>query len=166
MKVRTVQEMFAYNDWANNRILDAAARIDPTDWVQAGEMNHGSLRGILVHILAAEVLWRKRCLEGISPSQLISEAEFTTLVELRKRWQDEVGQMHRCLESLTDPDLYNVVHYQNTRGERFENYIWQLLVHVINHSTQHRSEAAVVLTALNTSPGDLDMIAFWREDMA
>jgi uncharacterized damage-inducible protein DinB len=38
--------------------------------------------------------------------------------------------------------------------------MWQLLLHVVNHGTQHRSEAAVLLTAAGLSPGDFDMVDF------
>ena len=40
---------------------------------------------------------------------------------------------------------------------------WQMLAHLANHGTQHRSEAAVLLTRAGRSPGDLDMIFFAQE---
>ena len=166
MNRSTVLELFLYNQWANGRILDSVERIDPDNWTQAGGMSHGSLRGILVHILAAEVLWRMRSLEGLSPTQLILESEFTRLSDLRMHWRDEDRQMQLHLDTMTDQDLQNVIHYQNTRQKHYENPLWQLLMHMINHGTQHRAEAAVVLTDFGASPGNLDMIAFWRENMA
>ena len=38
--------------------------------------------------------------------------------------------------------------------------IWQMLLHLLNHGTQHRSEAALLLTQVGRSPGDLDLIDY------
>jgi hypothetical protein len=34
---------------------------------------------------------------------------------------------------------------------------------VVNHGTQSRAEAGIALTLFDQSPGDLDMILFFRE---
>ena len=38
-----------------------------------------------------------------------------------------------------------------------------MLVHVANHGTQHRAEAAALLTVEGRSPGDLDLINYAEE---
>jgi uncharacterized damage-inducible protein DinB len=44
-----------------------------------------------------------------------------------------------------------------------QNTVWHVLLHVLNHNTQHRAEAAAMLTDLGHSPGDIDMLIYFRE---
>ena len=41
--------------------------------------------------------------------------------------------------------------------------VWQMLTHLLNHGTQHRSEAALLLTQAGRSPGELDLIVYLEE---
>ena len=59
--------------------------------------------------------------------------------------------------------LEEVIAYQTTSGSPQQNVLWQILVHLVNHGTQHRSEVALALTSLGRSPGDLDFILFRRQ---
>ncbi len=155
--------LFDYNDWANARVLNAAARLTSDQFTAPAGLSHGSVRGALVHILGAEMVWRLRCAEGISLSALPGEQDFPTVDVLRARWQDEEHQMRAYVGSLTDEALEQTVSYKNTKGTPFQNVLWNLLVHLVNHGTQFRGEAGVALTHYGQSPGDLDLLLFFRE---
>jgi uncharacterized damage-inducible protein DinB len=158
--------LFDYNYWANARVLRASARVSPEQFTAPARVSHGSLRGTLAHILGTEIVWRMRCQEGISPTAVPNESEFSSLESLVQRWQSEEQAMRGFLSSLNDEDLTRTIRYTTTRGVPFENVLWNLLVHVVNHGTQFRAEAGVVLTEYGQSPGDLDLLVFIREPKA
>jgi uncharacterized damage-inducible protein DinB len=70
--------------------------------------------------------------------------------------------MRKYLAGLTDEALAGNIEYTRTEGTHFKTPLWQILLHVINHGTQSRSEAAVLLTQYGHSPGDLDYMVFLR----
>ena len=72
--------------------------------------------------------------------------------------------MRSYLDGLTDDDLDGIITYSRAENKTYETPLWQILVHVINHGTQSRSEAAVLLTQLGHSPGDLDYMIFLRDN--
>ena len=131
-------------------------------FVTPARLSLGILRGALAHALATEIVWRLRCQEGISLSAVPAESEFPTLEALQTRWAEEERKMRGYLAPLTDAALGATLSYKNTRGDQFENVLWHLLTHVVNHGTQFRAEAAVALTEYGRSPGNLDLLAFLR----
>jgi uncharacterized damage-inducible protein DinB len=71
--------------------------------------------------------------------------------------------MRAYLGSLSDQDLYGLARYLIPSGIVRERVVWHCLVHVVNHGTQHRSEAAALLTSYGQSSGDLDITVFLNE---
>jgi len=162
MNKQDIQLLYKYNHWANTRILNAASNLTPEQFLAPASFPHQELRDTLTHVLFAEWLWRNR-LQGESPTHRFKPEDFPTFDSLRARWLEEEKELNIFVESLTDKKLSGTFQYKTTRGEVMENIFWQVMAHLFNHGTQHRSEAAAILTELGQSPGDIDLIVFLRE---
>lgn len=162
MNKQDIQLLYKYNRWANTRILNAASNLTPEQFLAPASFPHRELRGTLTHTLFAEWLWRSR-LQGESPTHHFKPEDFPTFDSLRSRWREEEKAMNSFVQGLTDEKLSSIIQYKTTKGVVMENVFWQVMTHVVNHGTQHRSEEAAILTELGQSPGDIDLIVFLRE---
>ena len=163
MQKTDILSLYAYNRWANRRIQQATQHLSTAQFLAPAPVSYGSLRGTLVHHLGVEWIWRIRCQQTISPPSLPPEEQFPTFETLQTRWREEDDAMQAFLVGLDDEAINSVLLYTNMKGVQCETVLWQILFHVVNHGTQFRSEAAVVLTSYHHSPGDLDYMVFVRE---
>jgi uncharacterized damage-inducible protein DinB len=152
--------LFAYNDWANARVLTQAARASIEDYfaVVPG-LSHGSLHGTLLHILDSEFGWRERW-QGLAISPDLSDQDIPSLAALRERLTEEQQQLAPFLRDLVDADLDVPFSFEVAGGTSPERPLGHWMFHLVNHGTQFRSEAAIRLTQLELSPGHLDFSHF------
>ena len=154
--------LYRYNAWANARILKATSQMTAEQFLAPVSFSYGNLRGTLVHTLFAEWIWRRRW-EGYSPTEWLMPEDFLNFESLQTRWLAEEKELLHFAEKVSEQDLGNTTHYKHTGGKPHENVLWHLMVHLVNHGTQHRSEAAAILTDYKYSPGDIDFIIYLRE---
>ena len=155
MQADEIRSLFAYDRWATRRVLNVLDGLDPDFWARPNIVGERGLGAILVHHLGASQRWRiglqtQGADEGPEPER----EPLLGVDELRRRWEAEWTAADAWLPTLTD-GFIEYVH----EGVP----IWQMLVHVVNHGTQHRAEAAALLTSEGHSPGDLDLIVYAEE---
>jgi len=155
MRPEDVELLAAYDRWATRRVLAVLPGLDPTTWSIPNAIGERGLGGILVHQLGATRRWRHG-LSGSDESPSPERGPLPSPEALVEAWEAEWRAWDAWLPALDEAALR--VTYDDVP-------MWQLLAHVINHGTQHRSEAAAQLTAEGRSPGDLDMV-FFAEELA
>jgi uncharacterized damage-inducible protein DinB len=162
MNTKDIHLLYAYNRWANARILGAAAKISEAQFLAAGEFPHGGLRGTLIHTLFAEWIWCLRW-QGSPPTVRWKPEDFPNFASLKTRWLEEEMLLMAFVDGLTEKRLNAEFDYISTEGYPHRRVVWEAMAHLVNHGTQHRSEAAAMLTAIGHSPGDIDLIVFLNE---
>jgi uncharacterized damage-inducible protein DinB len=157
MHVADLRTLYAYSCWMNDRILAAAERVTPEQFVAPTDLTPRNLQDNLVHILDVEWSWRERA-RGAPREIWIAELEtvdFPDVPALRARWAEESATMREYLASLTDAQLQAPLDLEGR-----EVALGAILLHAINHGILARVEAAVLLTQYGQSPGDLDVLDY------
>ena len=162
MNKQDILTLYKYNQWTTAKILSCTANVTQEQFIAPASFPHGGLRGTLVHALFAEWLWRNRW-EGISPTTRFKPEDFPDPEALRARWMYEEEKLMAFVEGLTNESLNCKFKYHDTKGQPHERVLWQAMAHVVNHGTQHKTEAAAMLTELGQSPGDIDLIYYLIE---
>jgi uncharacterized damage-inducible protein DinB len=162
MNLQDIQLIYQYNYWANRKILEAASNVTQEQFLALAEYPFGGLRGTLLHVVSAECGWRSMFESNVYAGDL-QEEDFPTPQSLAERFHEEEKFMTAYLSRLTDEDMNSHLKYTTDEGDQRDRILWHCLLHLVNHGTQHRSEAAAILTHYNVSPGDLDLTLFLNE---
>ncbi len=160
MNISDIKFLYEYNDWTNQLILGKAAELTPEQFAQPNTFSFGSLRRTIIHTLDTEYGWRQLLqFHNLEAEDLLETDPFPTFDSIIAFWDNESAEWHAYLDSLSDADMENIVRYDTPEGPR-ARVLWHCLVHVVNHGTQHRSEAAQMLTDFGHSPGGLDITRY------
>lgn len=146
-----MKNLFAYDTWANRRIIAAMQQLPAPD---------ERCLQLLSHIFAAQEIWLDRIIGR--PSQIAPwvirdmEACIAAFEKTAKDW-------NAYLPTADEAELNRKVHYTNTKGETFTTAVRDILTHVINHSTYHRAQIVSTLKGKIEKLPVTDYIAFVRE---
>lgn len=159
MNVSEIQDLYEYNQWANQVLLEAASRVSPEQFTRDLGSSFPSLRDTLVHILGAEWIWLERW-RGVSPRTLLDPAGFPDVRSIRTRLQEVENGRQEFLQKLTEAALQQEIGYHNLKGERGTYTLEQMLRHVVNHSTYHRGQVTTMLRQLGAKAASTDYLRY------
>jgi uncharacterized damage-inducible protein DinB len=154
--------MFEYNEWAWQRVFPKLAALPAEEYLRERPYFWHSLHATAVHCYGAEWIWLRRC-RGDLPTTFPDAGDFASLNALRAEWDPLRRAWREWLATLTEGDLAQMMHYKRLDGTPKEVLLSDLLHHVVNHGTEHRSQMTPILYALGHPTEELDYIHFVQE---
>ena len=142
-------KLYQYNAWANKRVLDCLVRQQVAD---------EKIISVMGHVIAAQFLWLHR-IQGLPPAEvkLWDEYKLEQLVSMSA----DITQ--RWVQFVTDTDDFNRdLSYNNYVGDPYITNVEMIMIHLVNHSSYHRAQVAMLLRQKGYEPINTDFITYDR----
>lgn len=159
MAVANIDRLYAYNEWAWQRVFPSLAVIPEEAYFAEQPFFWGSLHRVTVHSYGAEWIWLHR-LRGEKPTALPAADQFSSLAALRAAWDPLREEWRAFVAGLDAAALEEPFHYYNTAGQHYSLLLGDLLRHVVNHGTEHRSQITPIVFQLGYPTEPLDYSIF------
>ena len=135
--------------WATKRVMDCLTSQNVRD---------EKILSLMGHILAAQFLWLHRIKGLPAPDlKLWGAYEFDRLIDLAEK----AGQ--QWLEFVESTDNFDrEMTYRNYVGDPYTNNVEMVMIHLVNHSSYHRAQIALLLRQKGLEPVNTDFITYDR----
>jgi uncharacterized damage-inducible protein DinB len=142
-------KLYQYNAWSNDRVLRCLKN--------QGVMDEKILT-LMGHIVAAQFLWLHR-IKGL-PAPNVKLWGSYTLAQLLVMADDAGKQWLDYVEATDDFD--RELTYRNYVNESYTNNVETIMIHLVNHSSYHRAQIAILLRQKGLEPVNTDFITYDR----
>lgn len=141
--------LYQYNVWANNRVLGTIRRQNVTD---------EKILSLMGHVVAAQFLWFHR-INGLPPANVKLWGEYS--LDQVTSMADEIGK--KWVEFVQSNDNFDrQLTYTNYVNEPYTNNVENIMIHLVNHSSYHRAQVAMLLRQKGYEPINTDFITYDR----
>lgn len=132
------QDLYRYNFWANRRVWACIEPLTDEQFIRNMGHSHGSLRVQCIHVMGVEWWWFRFLETGIVT--FLDRGDYPTRAAVRAKWDEVEEIVIAYLETITAQDLEREVRPEVWEESRQPIKLWQALIQVVNHSTDHRAQ--------------------------
>ena len=135
--------LFAYDRWANDRVLGACRKLTPQQYALEPVPGWSSVRSTINHIALATV-FNLRTLAVDATDRIPTEAELASVDDAAGLLERAYRRFEELRATLTPEQLKTVLTVLTVRavGRTFILPPWAILWHIVNHSSYHRGQVA------------------------
>ena len=165
MRRKDLETLFDFSYWMKDRILDRAGRLTGAEFTVPSALTTRDLRGTLVHTLDVELSWRARLQRRPEAvwKKALSVTDYPSVAALAEHWRRDEAEMRAWLASLDDDLLareFDLMASAATATPKERYPLWYYVLHIHTHTQQQLSDAAVLLTRMGQSPGNVEFLDY------
>jgi len=163
MNVETFRHFFNYHFAENRKIWDSyISQLSDDQFRQTMGYSYGSVRDQIVHLMSVENTWF--CgLRGAQIPEPLDSVDYDDRGLIRAYWDRVEAKMRLYLAGLRDGMLFN---NPFPEGEDRDLILWQVLLHVVNHGTDHRAQILRFLNSFGVKTTSQDYIFCVYENLS
>jgi uncharacterized damage-inducible protein DinB len=157
MNADAFRHFYGYHFAENRNLWDAyITRISDEQFTRDAGYSHGSVRNQVVHLMSVDDLWFSG-LRDVDGVESLEPAAFADRQAIRAHWDGVEQRMRDYLADLRDDMLFEKPFAE---GEDKDLTVWQVLLHVVNHGTDHRAQTLRLLNDLGVKTVSQDYIFY------
>lgn len=138
MNADAFRHFYGYHFAENRHLWESyIMQLSFEQFVQESAYSRGSVRDQIVHLMEVDEIWFCE-LQGVEPSEPLPVAQVDDRQAIRAHWDRIEQGMGDYLAGLQDGMLF-AKPIQEPEEDR-ELLVWQVLLHVVNHGTDHRAQ--------------------------
>jgi uncharacterized damage-inducible protein DinB len=163
MNAIAFRHFYDYHFTENRKIWDSyVTPLSHEQFTQQVDYSHGSVRDQIVHLLSVDESWFSE-LRSAGPSEPIPPSSSDDRSIIRARWDSVEQSMRDYLAALQDDRLFDQPIKEPEEDK--DLFVWQVLLHVANHGTDHRAQLLRLLHDLGVKTTSQDYIFYVYDHM-
>ncbi|MBX2999857.1 MAG: DinB family protein [Caldilineaceae bacterium] len=161
MNANAFRHFFGYHFAENRNLWDSYIEgLTDEQFSQSVNYAHGSVRNQIVHLISVDDTWFSG-LRGVELPEPLNPADFPDREGIRAHWDRVEQTMRDYLTSLRDGMLSEQPLEDDDKGL----ILWQVLLHVVNHGTDHRAQILRLLNDLGVKTVSQDYIFYVYDNL-
>ena len=150
MSVKMIQTFIEYHLDMTRRVWDSINQISDEQFLADDAYSRGSIRNLMVHLASTDRRWLAG-LKNLPDVGHLKFEDYPTRAAAREAFEQVANDLDEYANSLTAEELD-----QNPNG--VPNPRWAVILHIINHGTDHRSTVLQRLHEFGAPTFDQDFI--------
>jgi len=150
MELELIKTFIEYHIDMTRRVWDSINEITDEQFLADDAYSRGSIRNLMVHLASTDRRWLAG-LKNLEDVGHLTFEDYSTRTAAREIFESVLKDLAEYASTLTDSDL-------SSPNDKVAEPRWQVILHIINHGTDHRATVLQRLHEFGAPTFDQDFI--------